>query len=156
MIEDRNTEFRGVYSDSLVKTAIAFSNGTGGRIFIGIDDDGKVCGLDDADDACKKCIQAGAYRSLRNRTSEDHGCIRGMPSVVSSTSTFTITLPATDSASDTEMYRFLTKGREFTHRELQDALGLNRTGAVSRLSGLVDSGKIVRIGKGRGTRYRVV
>lgn len=65
-------------------------------------------------------------------------------------------LPATDSASDTEMDRFLTRGREFTRQELQDALGLNKTGAVSRLSELVDSGKIVRIGKGRGTRYRVI
>ncbi len=97
-----------------------------------------------------------AYGTGLPRIMDAYAGCRMKPSVVSSTSTFTITLPATDSASDTEMDRFLTRGREFTRRELQDALGLNRAGAASRLSGLIDSGKIVRIGKGRGTRYRVV
>lgn len=58
MQEDQNTEFKGEFSDKLIKTAVAFSNGDGGRILIGIDDDGNVIGLDDPDDTCKRCDQA--------------------------------------------------------------------------------------------------
>lgn len=72
MIEDQTTEFKETYSDTLIKTAIAFSNGIGGRIFVGINDEGKVCGLNDADDICKRCVQALAdkIRPDITRTSE--------------------------------------------------------------------------------------
>lgn len=55
--EDQNTEFKRDYTDSVVKTAIAFSNTNGGKILLGIDDDGNVVGLEDSDDVCKRCVQ---------------------------------------------------------------------------------------------------
>lgn len=36
--EDERTELKREYSDTFLKTAVAFSNGAGGRILIGIDD----------------------------------------------------------------------------------------------------------------------
>ncbi len=58
MLEDNFTEFREKYSDSLVKTLIAFSNTKGGKIMIGVDDDGNVVGLEDSDDVAKRCVNA--------------------------------------------------------------------------------------------------
>lgn len=57
MQENRDVEFKGEYSDTLIKTAVAFSNGEGGRILVGVDDDGNIIGLQDPDDTCKKCAQ---------------------------------------------------------------------------------------------------
>ncbi len=58
MHEDSRTEFEERYSDSLVKTLIAFSNTNGGKIAIGVDDDGNVIGLEDPDDVAKRCVNA--------------------------------------------------------------------------------------------------
>lgn len=48
MHEDKTTEFKSEYTDSLKKTVIAFANSDGGTIYIGIRDDGEVVGLQDA------------------------------------------------------------------------------------------------------------
>ncbi len=56
MFEDNCTEFKEKYSDSLVKSLIAFSNTKGGKIMIGVDDDGNVVGLEDSDDVAKRCV----------------------------------------------------------------------------------------------------
>ena len=40
MIENETTEFKSEYTDNIIKTVIAFANTAGGKIFIGIDDDG--------------------------------------------------------------------------------------------------------------------
>ena len=47
--EDSRTEFKskGFHNDSLAKEAVAFSNMSGGELFIGISDDGVVEGIDD-------------------------------------------------------------------------------------------------------------
>lgn len=58
MHEDQSTELKREYSDTLLKTAVAFSNGSGGKIIIGVNDDGTVVGLANPDDTCKKCVQA--------------------------------------------------------------------------------------------------
>ena len=62
MNEDQFTELKSEYSDSLLKTAVAFSNCKGGRILVGIDDSGHIVGLNDSDDTCKKCVQGLADR----------------------------------------------------------------------------------------------
>ena len=49
LIEDKNVEFKREYSDSIKYTVIAFANTEGGKIYIGINDDGSVCGIDDID-----------------------------------------------------------------------------------------------------------
>lgn len=58
MQEDQNTELKEQYSETFLKTAVAFSNGNGGRIIFGVKDDGAVIGLSDPDDTCKRCAQA--------------------------------------------------------------------------------------------------
>lgn len=62
MIKDQFTELKSEYSDTLLKTAVAFSNCKGGRILVGMDDSGQVLGLDDPDDTCKRCVQGLADR----------------------------------------------------------------------------------------------
>lgn len=52
--ESEIVEFKEVISDSVLKTIIAFANGEGGTIYIGIDDLGHAIGLDDIDNQLLK------------------------------------------------------------------------------------------------------
>ena len=50
MRENKNTEYKREYVDDIRKTIIAFANTDGGTLYIGVDDDGSVCGAADSDD----------------------------------------------------------------------------------------------------------
>ena len=46
MIESATVEFKREYINDLYKEVIAFVNTSGGTIYVGINDDGSVCGID--------------------------------------------------------------------------------------------------------------
>lgn len=48
--EGRSVEFKTVVNDSAIKTVIAYANSDGGRLFIGVADDGEVLGVDELDE----------------------------------------------------------------------------------------------------------
>ena len=48
MTETQNIEYKQSWRDEYLKWICGFANAQGGTIFIGIDDKGKVCGVDDA------------------------------------------------------------------------------------------------------------
>lgn len=50
MIENKTTELKRIFIDEIKKTVIAFANTNGGTVYIGIDDDGNVIGVDNIDD----------------------------------------------------------------------------------------------------------
>ena len=58
MLEDNSTEFKKEYTDKLIKSLVAFSNTSGGRIIIGIDNNGEIIGLKNPDETSRKCISA--------------------------------------------------------------------------------------------------
>jgi len=47
-IEDQNQEFKQVWNDNCLKTICAFANTAGGKLYIGIDDEGNATGVKDA------------------------------------------------------------------------------------------------------------
>jgi len=47
-IEDQNKEFKEIWNDNCLKTICAFANSSGGKLYIGIDDEGKTTGVKDA------------------------------------------------------------------------------------------------------------
>ena len=55
--ENIDIEFKRQIADSVKKDAIAFANTEGGTIYIGIDDDGSVIGVDDTDDTMLRVTQ---------------------------------------------------------------------------------------------------
>lgn len=55
LMESVNVEFKRIYVDDIKKTSIAFANTCGGKIYIGIEDDGTVVGVSDADETILKC-----------------------------------------------------------------------------------------------------
>ena len=55
MRESEKTEFKRTFVGDLNKEVIAFANCDGGEIFVGIDDDGGVCGVDDINDMQLRC-----------------------------------------------------------------------------------------------------
>lgn len=57
MAENEETEYKREYSDFIPKTVVAFANTSGGRITIGVDDSGKVTGVEDADGVARRCVQ---------------------------------------------------------------------------------------------------
>ena len=58
MQENNNTEFKREFVDEIKKTVIAFANTAGGKIYIGIDDDGRTVGVSDPDYVMLKCSNA--------------------------------------------------------------------------------------------------
>lgn len=47
--ENKTTEFKREYVDDIKNTVIAFANCDGGTLYIGVNDDGSVCGVNDVD-----------------------------------------------------------------------------------------------------------
>ena len=54
LTENQTTEFKREYIDDIKKTVIAFANTAGGRIYIGIADNGEAVGVSDADEVVLK------------------------------------------------------------------------------------------------------
>lgn len=50
MIENKTTEFKREYTDDIKYAIIAFANTDGGKIYVGMNDDGTPLGLSDVDD----------------------------------------------------------------------------------------------------------
>lgn len=48
MNESQNIEFKQSWRDEYLKWICGFANANGGTIYIGIDDDGRICGIDDS------------------------------------------------------------------------------------------------------------
>lgn len=53
LIESNKIELKSRYTDQIVKEIVAFINADGGKIYIGVNDDGTVCGASKIDDALK-------------------------------------------------------------------------------------------------------
>ena len=49
MTENKTTELKREYIDAIKNTVTAFANCDGGIIYIGINDDGTACGVEDVD-----------------------------------------------------------------------------------------------------------
>ena len=67
--ETENIEFKSQVTDDLYKEVIAFANTDGGTIYIGVEDDGTVCGVAYyTKNGCRRadCLfGGGAKRTLR-------------------------------------------------------------------------------------------
>ncbi len=50
MIENKTTEFKREYLDDIKYAVVAFANTDGGKLYIGINDDGSVLGVENTDD----------------------------------------------------------------------------------------------------------
>lgn len=50
--EDEQTELKGTWNNRSLKTVSAFANESGGTIYVGVDDDGNVLGIDNPDNVC--------------------------------------------------------------------------------------------------------
>lgn len=58
MIENNETEFKREYVEDIKNTVIAFANGNGGTIYIGVEDNGTACGVSNIDEQMLKLINA--------------------------------------------------------------------------------------------------
>ncbi len=52
--KDYNVEYKSEYVDDIKKEVLAFVNGDGGKIFIGVGDNGEIIGVDDSDEVMLK------------------------------------------------------------------------------------------------------
>jgi ATP-dependent DNA helicase RecG len=66
MLENTGTEFKSIYNDKANKVLLSFLNTDGGRLYIGIADDGTVVGVKDADRLLLKAVN-----SFRDSVSPD-------------------------------------------------------------------------------------
>lgn len=56
--ENKTTEFKREYVDDIKNTVVAFANCDGGTIYIGVNDDGSVCGIQNTDDTMLRVTNA--------------------------------------------------------------------------------------------------
>ena len=49
-VENKTTEFKREYVEDIKNTIVAFANCDGGTLYIGVNDDGTACGVDNVDD----------------------------------------------------------------------------------------------------------
>lgn len=66
LTENQTTEFKREYIDDIRKTVIAFANTSGGKIYIGIADDGEIIGVSDTD-----AVMLRASNSIRDSIRPD-------------------------------------------------------------------------------------
>ena len=66
MIENEKCEFKSEYTDKILKTVIAFINSDGGKILIGVDDNGMPVGIDNIDECYTRITN-----SIRDSISPD-------------------------------------------------------------------------------------
>ena len=66
MQENTNIEYKREYTDKIKQVVIAFLNASGGEIFVGIDDGGKIVGLVDIGKEMEKCTN-----SIKNAITPD-------------------------------------------------------------------------------------
>lgn len=57
-VENKTTEFKREYVEDIKNTIVAFANCEGGTLYIGVGDDGKVCGIDNVDDTMLRVTTA--------------------------------------------------------------------------------------------------
>lgn len=57
-VENKTTEFKREYVEDIKNTIIAFANCEGGTLYIGVNDDGTACGVDDVDDTMLRVTNA--------------------------------------------------------------------------------------------------
>lgn len=57
-VENKTTEFKRDYVEDIKNTIVAFANCEGGTLYIGVNDDGKVCGIDNVDDTMLRVTNA--------------------------------------------------------------------------------------------------
>lgn len=57
-MENKTTEFKREYVDDIKNTVVAFANSDGGTLYIGINDDGSVCGVQNVDDTMLRVTNA--------------------------------------------------------------------------------------------------
>ena len=58
MREDQQVEFKREYTEDIKREAVAFLNSNDGRILIGVDDNGKAVGVENADEVMRRVSQA--------------------------------------------------------------------------------------------------
>lgn len=56
MVETATIEFKATFVNDLNKEVIAFANTNGGEIYIGLDDNGEPCGLNNLNDVELQCV----------------------------------------------------------------------------------------------------
>ena len=52
--ETEKTELKQKYADSISKEIVAFLNTDGGTVYVGVNDDGSVCGVSNLDESLRK------------------------------------------------------------------------------------------------------
>lgn len=61
--ENQHTEFKQEYSDTIKRTLVAFANTEGGTLYVGIDDNGNITGIN-SPDQCMRQITQTATNSI--------------------------------------------------------------------------------------------
>lgn len=63
LIESNKVELKSKYTDQIVKEIVSFLNSDGGKIYIGVNDDGTVCGASKIDETLRNISDIVHHKS---------------------------------------------------------------------------------------------
>mgnify|MGYP001773594034 CR=1 FL=1 len=61
--ETREVEFKSIWRDDHLKIVSAFANSSGGKLYIGVDDNGKIVGVKNSKKAPPRYFKIASYKN---------------------------------------------------------------------------------------------
>ncbi len=175
LYESETVELKAIYTPDLKKEIIAFANTSGGAIFIGVQDNGEIVGLDNADlvmQQISNALRDGIRPDVSMFTNIDllkegkrffikltvsQGTKKKFENVEGA---FRVILPnihakvlSTEDQKYLPILGLFENQKEITRSDIEEVLGIGTTHAVNMLKEMQEKKLIRKIGNGRLTRY---
>ncbi len=132
MAESQNIEWKESWRDDYLKWICGFANAQGGRIYIGVDDTGKVVGVQNG----KRLLE-----EIPNKIQTKLAAVS-----ISDEQFSKLDSKAEDTALKIKIVEYLRNQPAATQKELQEAFNETRTHIQKNVKKLVNEGKIERKG----------
>ena len=145
-------------NNSIVKTVIAFSNTSGGKLIIGVSDNKEIVGIQKVRKLCDKynirfeLNEKGTFvEALFYRPSSNTLLPKNVKEVPNTTANDRIRPNTT--ANDRLIIEYINKNSAINRSEAKVLLGIGETKIKEIFNDLIEKGLIRRVGAGRSTHY---
>ena len=154
MRETKNIEFKESITNTFLKTVSAFANYEGGDIYFGIEDSGKIIGLEDVKSSC---LDIEIFGTGILRIKHLYANSFNQPKFEVFDNSITIVLPVWEehlhlTADERKVYSVLSRTVLKSISEIAPHLDFGKTKTTQLLNSMVKRGIVKTEGQGRGTK----
>ncbi len=133
--ESQNIEFKESWRDEYVKWVCGFANAQGGKLYIGIDDKGNICGIEN----CHKLSE-----DIPNKIVALLGIV------------VNVNVQKSVQKSVQKILSFIEENPSITTQEVAILLGVNRSGVARHIKKLQEQGILRRVGPDNGGHWEII